>query len=432
MNSQMIKFGNVIFDPNYTKESLLKEQQAVLTAVGIAEEVFATPLFKEGATPDMISLSKLPEYEQIMAKALIKALVACHEDFQTNGFNEKILRQASLVLGRKFYVGMPHLRLHLPNDKKEESIFHSDYRLDSGITFTNWTPLLTPRGSQRLLYVPFTHLLNANSRVSGKLLTLFNRFLKKSSLFVREIVIEHGETLLFSARLWHRGNMNRESTSFLSRVIRFSQYPFAEQSYAKILIGPESTLAVEKRPGFVTIPSEYFSTAKDQLVERIQHMISLGRGLSKDSQVLDSSSILVRAKEYFAGNSKKNTLDQFESIFWAEVANYLNSVPGRKRSAQEAALLGLKNDPNCGLATALFCAAFSSFEEHDCEELLKIAPHMSAEAASIIANCIFSKSEKVSHSFREIAHAKDSNFPSVQQFFDKNNQKIALKLQHNP
>lgn len=400
--------GWTVFTPEGVGEGEEGEREALLSTVRAVGEVYGKSLFRGEASLDRISFDALDDAHRIFAKCIVKAVVASQPEFQYNGFNPVILRNAAQILGRTFYAGSPHLRLHLPSDASEESNFHTDWRASTGKTLTCWMPLLTPETSQRLQYLPRTHFISPSGRGTGRILRLVNRLRRRFRWFSREVPIEHHQALLFSARLWHRGDMNRRVTSFVSRVIRLSQFPFAEQGYARVSVSAEGAVSVDRHEGYLTLP-------KGQNVEAVR-MIAAEIRQARDNGLMGDAPLDVFATLAEALDSQRGgTMDAVTSLAFSEVSLYFNSSAAFKHHALRAALLALRYDPGAAGSLAMLLSLMRSRTAADNTRLfdLLMAKLRTANCFSVAADAFHFVSREMEETLRDQANRLDPDYPSA-------------------
>jgi hypothetical protein len=124
------------------------------------------------------------------------------------------------------YFMKPYLMIHLPNDKSEEGIMHSDYEFTEDGFVTCWAPL------ERYDYPALSSLGSFAQKLSSfpKTATLLKHF--------KEILIcqraDPGDVRFWSQSYLHKGNRNTSNHTSFVLVTKLSKQPLSAGSY-KIL-----------------------------------------------------------------------------------------------------------------------------------------------------------------------------------------------------
>jgi len=139
-----------------------------------------------------------------------------------------------------FYITKPYLLYHLPDDKKEEGHFHTDYLKGVGFSMTSWTSL----DNYRLIYPPITLINRSHSQLGNLLYRLIRRFkitdrqyikiyklLKKKSIDIKP---EANNTFIWDSNLIHKGNLNTGSKAHFAVAIRITELPLYYEPSIKI------------------------------------------------------------------------------------------------------------------------------------------------------------------------------------------------------
>lgn len=411
--------GWLIFTPPFEPTALRAEERVVLDVVRSLERATGKSLFldpaSESATPaepslSNVSLRNLSPVERIIAKGIVKACVACHPDFQSNAFNPSVLQKAAAFLGSEYYIGTPHLRLHLANDRMEESLFHSDSRRDSGQTITHWTPLLDPLPSQELMCIPNTHLLNPYGKWSARLLKVMNLQPVIARRLSKRLPIKRGQTLLFSARLWHRGDLNRQKQCFASRVIRMSQHPFAEQGYGRVQRNAQGALEFVPSRSYVS----YSAPSLDELTARVWSE-ACAFAASPGPSPAASTEAFLKALGSALQSSERTPERAVEAVAWAEMSIYFNAAKEFKPLSPGAAEQAVRRDPRSGGTLVMLLSAFPGKTAADFAALfdLLFARLTSAESLAVAANFFGARYLDFARRLRQRAHEVDSHYPAA-------------------
>jgi hypothetical protein len=139
-----------------------------------------------------------------------------------------------------FYITKPYLLYHLPNDKKEEGHFHTDYLKGVGFSITSWTSL----DNYRLIYPPLTLINRSHSQLGNLVYRLIRRFkitdrqytkiyklLRKKSIDIKP---EANNTFIWDSNLIHKGNLNTGPKVHFAAAIRITELPLYYEPSIKI------------------------------------------------------------------------------------------------------------------------------------------------------------------------------------------------------
>jgi hypothetical protein len=219
-------------DRNTEEKKIVEECLIKICKIKIYKELVEKEKNLENIDKEFISIRS-------EVKCLMKSMYAFNKEAQKIPSNE-ILNKCRHILGKQFYIGMPHLRVHFKNDYKEESKFHTDERDANGIKLTLWTPINKPKKSQYL------KIINIKNKLLSKLI---NKSKYLMELFSNEIEIDEKQSIIFNAKLIHRGNRNKYNI-FYSKVVRITQFPYAEQGYIKIVYDGKDFVELERKNYF--------------------------------------------------------------------------------------------------------------------------------------------------------------------------------------
>ena len=164
-------------------------------------------------------------FESQLEKNLLRSLARFSEDLIKFAF--LIYNEVSKDLNSEkgympIYFMKPYLMIHLPSDKSEEGIMHSDYEYTKDGFFTCWAPLekydfpaLSTVGSfaQKISFLPKTRFLL--------------KYFKEKSICHRA---NPGDVKFWSHSYLHKGNLNTSNHSSFVLVTKLSKEPLSAGS----------------------------------------------------------------------------------------------------------------------------------------------------------------------------------------------------------
>ena len=130
----------------------------------------------------------------------------------------------------KYYVSPPYILFHLPNDKSEQSVIHTDRIKESKNSITVWTPINTFKNT----YPPISIFPKSHSfwvSICQKLVKkIFSNLkeegaLKKIGIKRLDVYPNISSSYIWSSELFHMGNLNSSKNHHCALVIKISEKP---------------------------------------------------------------------------------------------------------------------------------------------------------------------------------------------------------------
>ena len=152
----------------------------------------------------------------------------------------------------KYYVTLPYILFHLPNDKSEQGGIHTDKIKECQNSITVWTPINTFKNT----YPPISIFPRSHSflvHVCQKLANKFFPYVKKEGVLKKigikrlDIYPSISSSYIWSSELLHMGNLNSSENYHCALVIRITEKPlYYEPSVeCKDLIQSSSLKSIE-------------------------------------------------------------------------------------------------------------------------------------------------------------------------------------------
>mgnify|MGYP006134993425 CR=1 FL=1 len=130
----------------------------------------------------------------------------------------------------KYYVNMPYILFHLPNDKSEQGNIHNDTIKECQNSITVWTPINTFKNTYPSISIfPRSHsfLINICYRLATKFLPKMQleNLLKKTGIKRVDVYPSISSSYIWDSNLLHMGNLNSSENYHCALVVRISKKP---------------------------------------------------------------------------------------------------------------------------------------------------------------------------------------------------------------
>jgi hypothetical protein len=130
----------------------------------------------------------------------------------------------------EYYVNMPYILFHLPNDKSEQGNIHNDTIKECQNSITVWTPINTFKNTYPAISIfPRSHsfLINIYYRLAAKFLPKMQLedLLKKTGIKRVDVCPNVSSSYIWDSNLLHMGNLNSSKNYHCALVVRISKKP---------------------------------------------------------------------------------------------------------------------------------------------------------------------------------------------------------------
>ena len=192
---------------------------------------------KEELVKEFISITKsqdyinnIKPYKEELAKTCIRSSLR---------FSSKAMEFTKLLVRdiletkleySKYYVTLPYILFHLPNDKTEQSGIHTDRRKECKNSITVWSPINTFKNTYPPISIfPKSHSLLAyvGQKLAKKIFPNLNQegVLKKIGIKRLDVYPSISSTYIWDAELSHMGNLNSSENYHCALVIKITEKP---------------------------------------------------------------------------------------------------------------------------------------------------------------------------------------------------------------
>lgn len=192
---------------------------------------------KEELIKEFISITKsqdyinnIKPYKEEVAKSCIRSSLR---------FSSEAMEFTKLLVGdiletkleySKYYVTLPYILFHLPNDKSEQSVIHTDRIKECQNSITVWTPINTFKNTYPPISIfPKSHsfLVSVCQKLVKKIFPNLKQegVLKKIGIKRLDIYPSISSSYIWSSELFHMGNLNSSENYHCALVIKITEKP---------------------------------------------------------------------------------------------------------------------------------------------------------------------------------------------------------------
>jgi hypothetical protein len=294
-----------MFTSNIHKEKFFfkgkKTSENVIQQI-IADARHAVSTYKD---TEFFDLAQEATIIKLITKSLYSQINSTHEYI----FEEKFLIYLSTIFGREFYLSPPYLKIHNPGDSEEAGPYHIDARKGAGKTFTLWDPFVRPIGNQRLKVMFASHLFSKIPLAQNLLIKFCHLYPKL--IPSAYIDLKSNESLIFDANIIHKGNINDGKNTFLTTVLRISEFPYAEGGYCKVSLDKNNR---------INLIDKYYPKYQKYTSDVISDLLAL---INKFSLESPPKNIIQSITEIYSHeNYESNPLKCLASNFLLDLATY--------------------------------------------------------------------------------------------------------------